>query len=127
MYKNILYSFNNFFKSIMAVYKLKRNLKKQKNENLELKKEQCGLVQKKDENDEKKYICNGCGICKSVCPSKNAIEISKENEKIQLKYDITKCIFCGNCTDNCPNNAIEFSKDIEPSYEKNQIEVIEWK
>jgi ferredoxin len=48
--------------------------------------------------DKKK--CNGCGICKDICPV-NAIKI--EHEKAIISDD---CVECGACVNQCPNDAI---------------------
>lgn len=63
--------------------------------------------------------CTACGICQRVCPCKDLIKIERtkdEHGKFKLeKYeiDIGHCIFCGNCVENCPVNAIKMSKNYE--------------
>lgn len=58
-----------------------------------------------------KYIkekCVKCGLCKRVCPNKNSIKIDDT-----LTIDFSNCIFCGNCVENCPKNALEFTQEFE--------------
>ncbi len=70
-----------------------------------------------DENG--KSLCTGCGICQRVCPCKDLIKIERvkdEHGKFKVsKYeiDISHCIFCGNCVEHCPENAIKMTKNYE--------------
>lgn|SRR5574344_159249 len=63
--------------------------------------------------------CTGCGICQKVCPSKNTIQIitsqNNEGKKVvdDFQIDISKCIFCGNCVENCPQKAIYMTNEYE--------------
>jgi len=58
-------------------------------------------------------ICNGCGICVSVCPQNTKLSkaddfdantaklaISVNNGAAVINYEV--CITCGICTRNCP-------------------------
>jgi polyferredoxin len=45
--------------------------------------------------------CNECGVCASVCQG-NAYPDKRDN------WRITECIYCWNCDDICPQNAIKF-------------------
>lgn len=45
--------------------------------------------------------CNGCGICKSVCPQ-DCIGFIKKRAVIEQK----NCLHCGNCFTNCPIGAV---------------------
>ena len=63
--------------------------------------------------------CTGCGICQRVCPCKDLIKIErKKNESgkfevTNYQLDISHCIFCGNCVENCPENALRMSDEYE--------------
>ena len=48
----------------------------------------------------------GCTICSDVCPSE-AIKLAPEGPRV----DLGRCIFCGDCSAACPENAIRFSRD----------------
>lgn len=110
----------NFFKSVGAIFTVLN----------------CGkiFVLKKSQkpfNTIKKTdnLCNGCGACKSVCLSENAINIEKNNDVVKMKFDISKCIFCGNCVKCCPAKAIEFfsEKELATDDKSLLIKEIEWK
>jgi NAD-dependent dihydropyrimidine dehydrogenase PreA subunit len=49
-----------------------------------------------------KEICNGCGMCASVCPH----AVFSIQEKKAIITDKDACIECGACAINCPVNAI---------------------
>jgi len=76
-----------------------------------------------DENG--KLLCTACGTCQRVCPSFGTIEIEKgKNEEgkfypQEFSVDLNKCIFCGNCSQYCPFNAIIMTKNYELADEKN--------
>ncbi len=69
-----------------------------------------------------KEVCIGCSLCEGYCPSR-AIEIHthqshlNQNEKIVDVYniDMLRCIFCGNCVEVCPVEAIVMTRDYEIS------------
>ena len=56
--------------------------------------------------------CVGCKICERVCPS-NAISINKNDEKITFSVDLSRCIFCGNCSYYCRQGALKLSGKFE--------------
>lgn len=71
----------------------------------------------KDKKLTQSDICNGCGICVSVCPTNiklgkagdfdinNAkLAISVTNGAAIINYDA--CIACGICTRNCPVSSL---------------------
>ena len=57
-----------------------------------------------------KERCKGCALCVSVCPRK-ALGMAKELNKKGFHYAETsygvECIACKQCTDMCPDVAIE--------------------
>lgn len=114
-------SVKNFFKPVVAVFAV---LKCRKNFVMKKSKKPFNTV-KKTENSS----CNGCGVCKSVCLSENAINIEKNNDVVKMKFDISKCIFCGNCVKCCPAKAIEFSSEKELAADDKSllIKEFEWK
>ena len=46
-----------------------------------------------------------CKICEQICPT-GAISITDKSI-----IDLGKCLFCTDCADKCPKNAVSFSKD----------------
>jgi ferredoxin len=48
--------------------------------------------------------CNGCGICRNVCPMKNITGLDKP------EY-LNKCEFCLACIHHCPKNAIHLKNE----------------
>lgn len=72
-----------------------------------------------------KLKCTACGTCQRVCPSFGTIEIEKEKDDNGKFYpknytiDLNKCIFCGNCVQYCPFDAIKMTKNYELADEKN--------
>lgn len=75
-------------------------------------------------DEEGKLLCTACGTCQKVCPSFGTIEIEKEKNESGKFYpktysiDLNKCIFCGNCAQYCPFNAIVMTKEYELADEK---------
>lgn len=65
------------------------------------------------------WPCNGCGICQRVCPCKDLIKIDRskdESGKVvidKFEVDTGHCIFCGNCVENCPTDALMLTKEYE--------------
>jgi Ni,Fe-hydrogenase III small subunit/ferredoxin len=47
-----------------------------------------------------------CSVCIAACPT-NAIGRDREG----LRLDLGRCLFCADCTDACPEDAIRFTSD----------------
>ena len=73
-----------------------------------------GVLHLKLDLDSLKVICNGCGLCRMVCPQ-DCIEVKKgidnDGKEVldEFHLDLRKCIFCGNCVEFCEINAINMS------------------
>ena len=50
----------------------------------------------------KQEMCNGCGICLTVCPRK---VLRRSNGKVEIAQR-DACIECGACQRNCPQGAV---------------------
>ena len=51
---------------------------------------------------------SSCRVCERDCPAK-AIEIVEVEGRKRPQIDINKCIFCYQCVDSCPRQAIKAS------------------
>ena len=60
--------------------------------------------------------CVGCGQCAYSCPS-CAMEVHREGDKYQWKYDAAKCTFCGRCIDRCKLHLLTMATERPPVYE----------
>jgi 4Fe-4S ferredoxin len=67
----------------------------------------------------KKSLCNGCGLCATICP-KEAIKIVPAEtdegrliKKPAIAFDSNSCILCGECAVLCPLNALRMEVDGE--------------
>ena len=81
----------------------------------ELKKEYSPLkheIRGRHKFDEDK--CVGCAACEAVCSS-GAITIHHSELERKLIVELARCIFCGRCSDICPEKALEFEALSEPS------------
>ena len=74
------------------------------------------LVSNPDGSD----VCIGCYACAKVCPCVDLIQIqttkNPETKKVnvdEFTIDLGRCIFCGNCTEVCPVNAIIMTDEFE--------------
>ena len=65
--------------------------------------------------------CTGCGVCAIVCP---AFVITMQDmgtrkvgdREIPVKrpiFDLSSCIFCGECVDNCAFKALQLTKEYQ--------------
>ena len=74
-------------------------------------------------DEENLHKCTACKICETNCPNgtiriTTITETDKETGKSkkildQYLYDIGSCIFCGMCTQSCPQDAIDWSNNFE--------------
>lgn len=73
-----------------------------------------GIPKLKLDLDSLEIVCNGCGACETICPEK-CIKINRGIDENGREYldefylDLSKCIFCGNCTEVCNLKAIEMT------------------
>jgi formate hydrogenlyase subunit 6/NADH:ubiquinone oxidoreductase subunit I len=57
-------------------------------------------------------VKTNCTVCCRDCPA-NAIEIVEVDGKKRPQFDLNKCIFCNQCVESCPRNAIKGSNNYE--------------
>ena len=65
--------------------------------------------------------CTGCAVCALVCPSFVITMVDLGTRKVgdrELKvrrpiFDLSTCISCGECVDNCAFKALELTKQFE--------------
>lgn len=56
--------------------------------------------------DVEAFLNTNCTVCARDCPA-NAIEIVEVDGRKRPQFDLNKCIFCNQCVDSCPRNAIK--------------------
>ena len=65
--------------------------------------------------------CTGCGVCAIVCPAQVITMVDVGTRKVGDKelpvkrpiFDLSTCIFCGECVDNCAFKALELTKEFQ--------------
>ena len=79
----------------------------------------------KHEYDEAK--CTGCGMCSRVCPS-FAIELKGLGPKCEgLRVNLGACLFCQQCEESCPTNAIRLTVAYELAVINKADEILDFK
>lgn len=56
--------------------------------------------------DVQALVKTNCTVCARDCPA-NAIQIVEVDGKKRPQFDFNKCIFCNQCVESCPRNAIK--------------------
>ncbi len=86
-----------------------------------------GVLHLKLDPDTLGVICNGCGLCSTICPRK-CIEVKKsvgeDGREVldEFRMDLSSCILCGNCVEFCEIDAIDMSYQYQLSeYEKEDL------
>jgi formate hydrogenlyase subunit 6/NADH:ubiquinone oxidoreductase subunit I len=69
-------------------------------------------TQRQFEFDVQKLVHTHCTVCARDCPA-FAIEIVEVDGKQRPQFDLNKCIFCNQCVESCPRNAIKGSAEYE--------------
>ncbi|MEM2109514.1 MAG: 4Fe-4S binding protein [Candidatus Odinarchaeota archaeon] len=59
--------------------------------------------------------CCGCAACESVCTA-NTIKAEDVNGKRIFTIDLGRCVFCGRCEEECPEDAIKLTTKFELTY-----------
>ena len=65
--------------------------------------------------------CTGCGVCAIVCPAAVITMQDMGTRKVGDRelpvkrplFDLSTCIFCGECVDNCAFKALELTKEYQ--------------
>lgn len=59
--------------------------------------------------------CCGCAACESVCTA-NTIKTEDVSGKRIFTIDLGRCVFCGRCEEECPEDAIKLTSRFELAY-----------
>ncbi|MBL6988565.1 MAG: 4Fe-4S dicluster domain-containing protein [Bacteriovoracaceae bacterium] len=69
-----------------------------------------------DEND--KVICDACLICAKSCPTSGIHITAKGSDLEKFEVDILRCIYCRNCQDVCPLDALKVGNKLPEAVEE---------
>ncbi|MHB0976566.1 MAG: FAD-dependent oxidoreductase [Candidatus Aquicultorales bacterium] len=78
----------------------------------------------------KSEMCVGCTFCARICPD-FAISVGRTEpghgprRVTEYKVDLSKCMYCGLCADQCPTKALVMSKDYELGTSERRMVVLE--
>lgn len=69
--------------------------------------------------------CAGCKLCVKDCPT-GAIAINKiGDKKFEAVIDLDLCIYCGQCVDSCPKDALEMTLEYElAQLQRNKLRIV---
>ena len=62
-----------------------------------------------------KSLCNGCGLCATICPKESIKVVPAETaegrliKKPAIVFDLNSCILCGECVEVCPKDVIHYT------------------
>jgi len=62
--------------------------------------------------DVEAFLKTNCTVCARDCPA-GAIQIVEVDGRKRPQFDFNKCIFCNQCVDSCPRNAIKGTTEYE--------------
>ena len=65
-------------------------------------------------------------VPKSVLNIETGKEVKKVKEITKFRIDISRCLYCGLCTESCPTNAIQMSHQYETSCYNRKEMVYNW-
>jgi len=68
--------------------------------------------------------CIGCKLCMRDCPAGAIIIRPAGEKKFEAEIDLSKCIYCGQCAEVCPKQALELTLDVElAQFDLNKLKV----
>ena len=78
-------------------------------------------------------VCSGCMACERACPIE-VIKISTDKDPqnpkqrliTQFDIDMSKCMFCGLCVEQCPTGSIQHTREFEATRKSIDALVMRW-